>query len=558
MAAHPVPLAHTDQDVHAQWRMGAIRGLSQTAVEEARRRQLKDNTQLLDVLKQFRHAGDQGPLPRGWYTVTRGAHSRDIHEPIGDLFKQALVCLLPAHKAASGDTLALQVTYPREAQLPTTDLDWMAMRDNLDPRSGKPVGGVPGGLAYIPPPPEAQAQVRFPYRLVTVSTFARRYKWAIAGTHRLSPMLFTLAMSEVLNVPLEHVAITVAKNPSARGMDSPYELFCVVQRPTVGPYPSRFDRMFHPAGSNACPICGSVQALDRTHMNQDTHRFGMVMLMDGMSLIVTSREAEVMSFFTFELIHEEQLGKVRLHQAAATHTDANVHNEAECIMHLRRLKAVSNALEVEDEGVDTSEDHASQSRDRARIKLMYFAMLRHLDDTKLDTAKMQQRFLDEMNKCGSADYSEHQPRLPLTRMEHHLIRFTQQSIGIFLRMAVRRRRSVIRHLTIVKNSAEGGADTDEVNAQLMAAAGSIPQEEMRETAMRVRAIDWQPLGVMLTDEAPWRWIRIPAAMNTDEFLGHLRAQRGTPHPPRWLETDRTLPGWRPRTRGHEEGGALLD
>ena len=125
-------------------------------------------------------------------------------------------------------------------------------------------------------------------------------------------------------------------------------------------------------------------------------------------------------------------------------------------------------------------------------------------------------------------------------------------------MAVRRRRSVIRHLTIVRNSTEGGADTDEVDAQLMAAAGSIPQEEMRETALRVRAIDWQPLGVMLTDEAPWRWIRVPEAMNTEEFLGHLRAQRGTPHPPRWMETDRTLPGWRPRDRGHEEGGALLD
>jgi len=125
-------------------------------------------------------------------------------------------------------------------------------------------------------------------------------------------------------------------------------------------------------------------------------------------------------------------------------------------------------------------------------------------------------------------------------------------------MAVRRRRSVIRHLTLVKNSAEEGADAEEVDAQLMAAERSIPQEEMIEVAMRVRAADWQPLGVMLTDEAPWRWIRIPAAMNTDEFLGHLRAQRGTPHPPRWLETDRTLPGWRPRTRGHEEGGALLD
>jgi len=143
-------------------------------------------------------------------------------------------------------------------------------------------------------------------------------------------------------------------------------------------------------------------------------------------------------------------------------------------------------------------------------------------------------------------------------MEHHLTCYTQEAIGIFLSMAVRRRQSVIRHLTLVKNSAEEGADVEDVDAKLMAAERSLPQEEMIEVTMRVRAADWQPLGVILTDEAPWRWVRRPAAMNTGEFLGHLRAQRGTPHPPRWLANDYTITGWRPRTPGLEEGRALLD
>jgi len=252
MATHAIPLAHADQDVRKQWRTGALRGIAGDEVEEARRRQQRENIQILDVLGQFCHGTDQGSLPMGWFSINRQLHSRDIYERLCNLPRGTLASLTPSHDAYGQPVLALQVTYPREALLPA--VDFLTPADNRTLTSGS-------SFAYIPPVPEGQEHARFPFREVEVSTLTRRYKWAIARTHRLSPMLFTLAMSEVLRVPVNTVSITQVKRENTTGAACPYELFCVICDPAMG------------MGTIHCPICASSGPLERSHMDQDSHRF---------------------------------------------------------------------------------------------------------------------------------------------------------------------------------------------------------------------------------------------------------------------------------------------
>ena len=110
MTTHAIPLAHADQDVRTQWTMGVLRGISGDEVYEARRRQLRDNIQILDVLGQFCQGSDQGPLPRGWYSITRQLHSRDIYERVSEVPRGALTSLTQRHDTHGQPVLALQVT----------------------------------------------------------------------------------------------------------------------------------------------------------------------------------------------------------------------------------------------------------------------------------------------------------------------------------------------------------------------------------------------------------------------------------------------------------------
>ena len=107
------------------------------------------------------------------------------------------------------------------------------------------------------------------------------------------------------------------------------------------------------------------------------------MLMDGMAMVDNDPEIQRMPFTTFERVKESQLGSVGLHQAAATNTDANVNTAKGCVTHLRRLQGIYNALE--EMHPDDASDHV---KSRAQIELMYFALLRLLDATKVDTAAL--------------------------------------------------------------------------------------------------------------------------------------------------------------------------
>ena len=184
-----------------------------------------------------------------------------------------------------------------------------------------------GSIAYAPPEPAGQEHIRFPFRMVEVCTLKRNYTWVIARTHRLSAFLLALAMSEVMQVPVESVSIVQQKKEDSGDAHCPYELFCTVVKayspsdPTV-PY---------------CPICGHASSLDRAHMDQDSHRFGMTITMDGMALVETDAEISELPYTTFERLTPAQLGNVRLHQAAATNTDANVSTAKGCMDHLRRF-----------------------------------------------------------------------------------------------------------------------------------------------------------------------------------------------------------------------------
>ena len=525
MATHPIPLAHEDQDVRTQWTKGALRGLSGDEVYEARRRQLRGNIQILDVLGQFCQNTDQGPLPRGWYSITRGLHSRDIYERIGNLPRGALACLIPSHDDHGQQVLTLQVTYPREALLPAVDFitpaDEMELRDRpwFEPHNRQPTFASGSYLAYMPPVPEGQENARFPYRAVQVSTLTNNYKWVIARTHRLSPMLFTLAMSEVLKVSVSQISITLVKRPRTTGTACPYELFCVVRDRLEAP---GHTRPFGMEDLLVCPICGSTQPLDRPHMDQDSHRFGMVMLMDGMALVEhEGQDYSRMQFTTFERVHESQLGDIRLHQAAATHTDANVNTNKGCLNHLRRLQGIYNAL------ANMHTDDANDlAKTRAKIKLMYFALLRLLDETKVRTTVLLEQWKEaQLRGIGVEQWQEETQRegreYPTPpRVEDYVLRYTHRAMVIFLRMAVLRQQQIIRMMTLEQ-------ERDRVRF-----AGNIAEDITQlEDLTGTSAEDWRPIGGrFLPRHGALSHIMTPDLAEVAAELMNMRARYGTPHP----------------------------
>jgi len=220
-------------------------------------------------------------------------------------------------------------------------------------------------------------------------------------------------------------------------------------------------------------------------MDQDSHRFGMLMLMDGMALVEHEGQAySRMQFTTFERVHKSQLGDIRLHQAAATHTDANVNTHKGCLNHLRRLQGIYNAL------ANMHPDDANDlCKTRAKIKLMYFALLRLLDETKVRTAVLLEQWKEaQLRGIGVEQWQEEtQPEgwedLTLPQVEDYLLKYTHRAMVIFLRMAVLRQQQIIRILTL---------EQERDRAKF---AGNIAEDITHlENLTRTSADDWRPIG----------------------------------------------------------------
>ena len=439
-AHHGYTVAYADQDVHTQWARGALKGLAEDDVREARRRQIARNTPILEVLAQFCRDPNDELMLKGWHSIQRPLHARDITERISGVPRCAFTSMYQRHDEHGQPVLALQVTFPREALLPAAEA----------------FAPYKKGLTYAPPAlfaPEGQEFARFTYRIVTVSTLTHKYRWAIARTHRLSQMLMQFAMSEILKVPVRNVSITMTQRQHTTGSESPYEMYCVAKITTYGDEPM------------ICPICGSSAPLLRQHMDQDSHRLGMMMLMDGMALVEDSPEFIHMPFTTFERIQESQLGQVRIHQAAATNTDANVHTADGCTMHHRRLQGIHDSL------VELHpDDMCNQVRSRARIKLMYFALLRLLDSTKQQAAfdidawqrqKTSQRndprcqtHSEDTSPAAMISRSASQVDKPsLSQVELFVMAYMHKAADTLLRMAVLRQQQILRAITLTQEEA---------------------------------------------------------------------------------------------------------
>ena len=481
-----------DQDVKQRWRTGDLQGLSEANIEEACRRQMSRNLKLLDVLSFYSHGLDYGPVPQGWYTIKRRLHSQDIYETLCNLPKGTVANLSPNRDDHGHPVIALQVTFPREALLPAADFKATPL-----PRT------MTGSIAYSPPEPAGQEHIRFPFRMVEVSTLKRKYTWVIARTHRLSAFLLALAMSEVMQVPVESVSIVQQKKEDSGDAHCPYELYCTVVK------------AYSPSGPTVpyCPICGHAGSLDRAHMDQDSHRFGMTITMDGMALVETDAEISELPYTTFERLTPAQLGNVRLHQAAATNTDANVSTARGCMDHLRRLQYIHDDLTER-----RREDSTDHAKARAQIKLMYFALLRLMDEAKVETAMLidnrkQQEAGGEPLYPAQAFRSRN--HISVSKVEGYLLSYIQHSTVIFLLMAVARRHQLNRALEV-----------DVTDSQRR-----LPEDNKEDTTKveqinGARADDWRPLGnrllVQTGDAFGVRYV--PAA------IAALRARPGHGHP----------------------------
>jgi len=253
-------------------------------------------------------------------------------------------------------------------------------------------------------------------------------------------------------------------------------------------------------------------------MDQDSHRLGMMMLMDGMALVEDSPEFIHMPFTTFERIQEYQLGQVRIHQAAATNTDANVHTAEGCTMHHRRLQGIHDSL------VELHpDDMCNQVSSRARIKLMYFALLRLLDSTKqqaaIDIDAWQKQKTTPRSDPSCLTYiedtlpadmlpsrsSSHVDKLSLSQVELFVMAYMHKAADILLRMAVLRQQQILRAI-------------------------NLTQEETCASRNRIRGYveDLRSFGGQLYSR---HHRDVDALAEMENELLVLRARYSTPHPP---------------------------
>jgi len=215
-------------------------------------------------------------------------------------------------------------------------------------------------------------------------------------------------------------------------------------------------------------------------MGQDSHRFGMVMTMHGMALVETDVEISELPFTTFERFTSAQLGNMRLHQAAATNTDANVSTHKGCMTHLRRLQSIHDDLTAM-----RHPDHTDHSKARAQIKLMYFALLRLMDNAKVETAMLVENWKQQATG-GAPLHPAQGPRgkdyISGPKVEGYILRYMQESTIIFLMMAVARRQQLNRALEA------------DVSARRQRLTQAIEEDAARlEQITGSRAEDWRPL-----------------------------------------------------------------